>query len=247
MYPNLIGELLGTMVLIILGDGVVACLLLKDSKGNGAGWVHICLGWGFAVMFGIYMAWSFGATEADLNPAVTLFKGLRGVYPGGMPQVLATIIAEMIGGVIGGVFVYLLYSNHWAETENPGDKLAVFCTGPARRNFFANFITEIISTVLLILGIQSIFQGTTTSGGEVPVFMIPFFVGCLIFVLGAACGGPTGYSLNPARDMGPRIAHAILPIPGKGTNDWSYGLCIATGGPLTAAIVSYLLWGGAGF
>jgi glycerol uptake facilitator protein len=230
------------MVLVTLGDGVVANLLLKDSKGNGAGWIHICWGWTFSVMFGIYAAWAFGAGEADLNPAVTLFKGLSGVYEGGIPQVAATIIAEVIGGILGGVVVYVMYSNHWAATDDPGLKLAVFSTTPARRNLSANFITEVIATTLFIVGVQTIFKGTTTSGGEVPVFMIPFFVGCLIFVMGAACGGPTGYSLNPARDMGPRIAHAILPIPGKGGNDWQFGLVSGTAGPLGGAVVAYILW-----
>ena len=242
MYPNLLGEFLGTMVLLTFGDGVVANLVLKDSKGNGAGWIHICWGWAFAVMFGIFTAWSFGASEADLNPAVTLFKGMSGVYPGGVPQVVATIIAEVAGGILGGCVVYLMYSNHWAATEDPGSKLGVFATTPARRNLPANFITEVIATALLVLGIQAIFKGTAANGGEVPVFIIPFFVGCLIFVLGAACGGPTGYALNPARDMGPRIAHAILPIPGKGGNDWQFGLISATAGPFGGAIVAYVLW-----
>ncbi|MDR1649234.1 MAG: aquaporin family protein [Synergistaceae bacterium] len=242
MYPNLLGELIGTMVLIIFGDGVVANLLLKDSKGNGAGWVHICLGWAFAVTFGIFAAWSFGAGEADLNPAVTLFKGLSGVYPGGVPQIVATMIAELIGGILGGVIVYLMYSNHWAATEDPGLKLAVFSTGPARRNLPANVLTEVIATSVFIISIQAIFKGTTTSGGEVPVFMIPLLVGFLVFVVGAACGGPTGYSLNPARDMGPRIAHAILPIPGKGSNDWEFGIISASGGPFAGALVAFVLW-----
>jgi glycerol uptake facilitator protein len=242
MYPNLLGELIGTMVLIVFGDGVVANLVLKDSKGNGAGWIHICWGWTFAVTFGIFAAWSFGAGEADLNPAVTLFKGLSGVYAGGVPQVVATMIAELIGGILGGVLVYAMYSNHWAATEDPGSKLAVFSTTPARRNLPANFLSEAIATTIFIVGIQMIFKGTATSGGTVPVFMIPLLVGFLIFVMGAACGGPTGYALNPARDMGPRIAHAILPIPGKGGNDWQFGLMSATAGPFVGGIVAYILW-----
>jgi glycerol uptake facilitator protein len=242
MYPNLLGEVIGTMVLIIFGDGVVANLLLKDSKGNGAGWIHICWGWTFSVTFGIFAAWAFGAGEADLNPAVTLFKGLSGVYPGGVPQVVATIIAELVGGILGGVIVYFMYSNHWAATEDPGLKLAVFATGPGRRNLGANFLTEFLATAVFIISIQTIFKGTVTSGGEVPVVMIPLLVGFLVFVIGAACGGPTGYAINPARDMGPRIAHAILPIPGKGTNDWQYGLVVATAGPFAGGLLAYVLW-----
>jgi glycerol uptake facilitator protein len=246
MYPNLLGELIGTMVLITFGDGVVANLVLKDSKGNGAGWIHVCWGWAFSVTFGIFAAWSFGAGEADLNPAVTLFKGLSGVYPGGVPQVVATMIAELIGGILGGVIVYAMYSNHWAATDDPGSKLGVFSTTPARRNLPANFLTEVIATTVFIVGIQTIFKGTATTGGEVgggvPTFMTPLFVGFLIFAMGASCGGPTGYSLNPARDMGPRIAHAILPIPGKGSNDWQFGIISGAAGPFVGGIVAFILW-----
>jgi glycerol uptake facilitator protein len=234
------------MALVIFGDGVVANLVLKDSKGNGAGWIHVCWGWAFAVTFGIYTAWAFGAPQGDLNPAVTLFKGIRGVYPGGIAQVIATMAAELVGGILGGIVVFFLYSNHWAATEDPGLKLAVFSTGPARRNIGANFLTEVIATAVFIVSIQTIFKGTELTGGDVPVYMIPVLVGFLIFVMGAACGGPTGYSLNPARDIGPRIAHAILPIPGKGSNDWQYGLICAAAGPFVGGLVAVALWGLAG-
>jgi glycerol uptake facilitator protein len=152
------------------------------------------------------------------------------------------MIAELIGGILGGVIVYAMYSNHWAATEDPGSKLGVFATTPARRNLSANFLTEAIATAVFIIGIQTIFKGTTTSGGQVPTFMVPLLVGFLIFAMGASCGGPTGYALNPARDMGPRIAHAILPIPGKGSNDWQFGLISATAGPFVGGIVAFVLW-----
>lgn len=237
MYPNLLGEFLGTMTLIAFGDAVVANLVLKDTKGNGAGWVHVNLGWTFALMMGIYTAWAFNAPEADLNPVVTLFK----LFIGGhytTAQAIATMVAEMAGGVVGGVIVYLLYLNHWAVTQDPGLKLAVFSTGPARRDFKANFITEVIGTFFLVMGIQAIAKNLGSS--ETNVFLLPFMVGGLLYVLGAGMGGPTGYALNPARDMGPRIAHAILPIPGKGDNDWSYGLLIATGGPVVGALLAVM-------
>jgi glycerol uptake facilitator protein len=244
MYPNLLGEFLGTMTLVAFGDSVVANLLLKDTKGNGAGWVHVNMGWTFALVMGIYVSWAFGAPEADLNPVVTIFKLLvGGHYTTG--QAIMTIVVEMAGGVAGGVIVYLLYLNHWAVTADPGFKLAVFSTGPARRDFKANFITEVIATFFLIMGIQAIAKNMGSN--ETNVFLLPLMVGGLLYVLGAGMGGTTGYALNPARDMGPRIAHAILPIPGKGSNDWQYGIVIATGGPLVGALLSVLAFKASGF
>ena len=245
MYPNLLGEFLGTMTLVAFGDGVVANLVLKDTKGNSAGWVHVCWGWAFSVMLGIFVAVAYGAPQADINPAVTIFKLLAiGVYS--FPQAILTIIAQMAGGVVGGVLVYLLYLNHWAVTEDPGLILAVFSTGPARRDFRANFITEVIATIFLIMGIMCIFHANSNIGGFNPN-MGPFMVAGLIYVLGSAMGGPTGYSLNPARDLGPRIAHAILPIPNKGGNDWQYGLIVAASGPIVAALICVFLYMLSGF
>ena len=246
MYPNLLGEFLGTMTLVTFGDGVVANLLLKDSKGNGAGWVHICWGWAFAVMMGVFVATAFGAPQADINPAVTIFKLLAATAGYTFAQAICTVIAQMAGGVVGGVLVYLLYSNHWAATEDPGLKLAVFSTGPGRRNLAANFMTEVIATFFLIMGLMCIFHKFSGIGGASPN-LGPLMVAGLIYVLGSAMGGPTGYALNPARDMGPRIAHAFLPIPGKGPNDWQYGLIVATAGPLVAALIAVLAYSLAGF
>jgi glycerol uptake facilitator protein len=248
MYPNLLGEFLGTMTLIAFGDSVVANLVLKDTKGNGAGWVHVNWGWSFALMMGIYVAWAFGAGEADLNPVVTLFKLLVGGHYD-LPQAIATMIAEMAGGVVGGVIVYLGFLNHWEATEDPGLKLAVFSTGPARRNLGANFITEVIATFLLIMGIQCIVKslGSDQAAVQVNTNLLPFMIGGLLYVLGAGFGGPTGYGMNPARDMGPRIAHAILPIPGKGGNDWQFGLQIATAGPIVGSLIAVLAYKLSGF
>jgi len=231
MYPNLLGEFLGTMTLTAFGCGVVANLLLKDSKGNGAGWVHVNWGWAFSVMMGVYVAGAFGAPQGDINPVVTLFKFLVGSAGYTFIQAILTIVAQFAGGIAGGAIVYLLYSNHWEATEDPGLKLAVFGTGPARRNIGANCLTEVIATFFLIMGIMCIVKGNAGA-------LTPFLVGGLIYVLGSSMGGPTGYSLNPARDMGPRIAHAILPIPGKGDNDWSYGIMVASLGPVIGALIA---------
>ena len=233
MYSNLLGEFLGTMTLVTFGDTVVANLVLKDTKGNGAGWVHVNWGWSFALMMGIYAAWAFGAPEGDLNPVVTIFKYLRGVYP--LSQAIATIIAEMAGGIVGGVIVYCAFLNHWSITDDPGLKLAVFSTGPARRDMGANFTSEVIATFFLIMGIQCIVKNMS---GDTSAFLLPFMIGGLLYTIGAGFGGTTGYSMNPARDMGPRIAHAFLPIPGKGGNDWGYGLIVASGGPLVGALIA---------
>lgn len=235
MYSNLLGEFVGTMVLCAFGNTVVANLVLKDTKGNGAGWVHVNWGWSFGLMMAIFAAWAFGSGQADLNPAVTLFKTFRGVYS--PSQAIATMAVEFAGGIAGGAVAYFTYLNHWAATEDPCLKLAVFATGPARRDIFANFITEVLCTIFLICGIVVI----TNPAGEVPKYLVPFMIGGLLYCLGAGFGGPTGYGANPARDMGPRMAHAILPIPGKGTNDWYYGLVVATAGPFVGGIVSFII------
>ncbi len=235
MYSNLLGEFVGTMVLCAFGNTVVANLVLKDTKGNGAGWVHVNWGWSFGLMMGIFAAWAFGAPQADLNPAVTLFKALGGVYT--IPQTIATCIAEVAGGTAGGIVAYFTYLNHWEATEDPGLKLAVFSTMPARRNLGANFLTEVLATFFLIGGIMVIVNKAC----EVPKHLIPFLIGGLLYALGAGFGGPTGYGMNPARDMGPRIAHAILPIPGKGSNDWEFGFVVATAGPLVGGVVAFFV------
>jgi len=233
MNGQVFGEFFGTMVLIAFGDGVVACALLEKSKGQNAGWVHINWGWAFAVMLGVFAAIATGAPQADINPAVTLAKALNGVYTGS--QALITMVAQLVGGIVGGVLVYLLYLPHWGETKDPGLKLAVFSTGPAIRNPMANLLTEVIATTFLIVGIFCIFSKQV--GGIAPG-VGPFMVAGLIYVLGSAMGGPTGYALNPARDLGPRIAHAILPIPGKGDSDWGYSW-VPVVGPFLGGLVAY--------
>jgi len=234
---NLLGEFLGVMMLIILGDGVVANVVLAKTKGNSSGWIVITTGWAMAVVVGVFTAISAGAPQADINPAVTLGKVFMGTYT--IPQMLATWIAQVLGGVVGGVIVYLVYINHWAPTDNPALKLAVFSTGPAIRNLGTNLLTEIIGTFVLMFGVGAIF--TRATGGNPAPGLGPYLVGALVWGIGLSLGGPTGYAINPARDLGPRIAHAILPIPGKGSSDWGYSW-VPVVGPLIGAALGALLW-----
>jgi glycerol uptake facilitator protein len=238
MYSNLLGEFLGTMFLIILGDGVVANVLLKKSKGENSGWIVITTGWAMAVMVGVFVAISAGAPEADINPAVTIGKWLiLGVYT--PMQGIATILAETVGAFVGGIIVWLAYFKHWGETEDAGLKLAVFSTGPAIRDTVWNSVTEIIGTMVLLIGVGAIFSGAT--GGSPASGLGPYLVGALVWGIGLSLGGPTGYAINPARDLGPRIAHQILPIPGKGGSDWGYGWIPALM-PLVGGVLGALVW-----
>jgi glycerol uptake facilitator protein len=229
MNSPFIGELLGTMVLIILGDGVVANVLLTKSKGNNAGWMVITTGWAFAVMAGVFTAQAFGSSAAHINPAVTIGFAVRD----GDFSNLSWILAQLIGAFIGAVIVWLAYLPHWAETKDQGAKLGIFSTGPAIRNTTANLITEIIGTFVLLFGVHAIFAGTITDG------LGPFLVGALVWGIGLSLGGPTGYAINPARDLGPRIAHQLLPIAGKGDSDWGYSW-IPVVGPIIGGILAGL-------
>ncbi|HBY98093.1 MAG TPA: aquaporin [Chloroflexi bacterium] len=236
---NFLGELLGTMFLIILGDGVVAGVLLARSKAENSGWIVITTGWALAVMVGVFVAISAGSSPAHINPAVTvasLFVPGSGIT---IPIAIAMIIAQFIGAFLGGVIVYLAYLPHWAVTADPGLKLAVFSTGPAIRNTSTNLITEIIGTFVLVAGVGAIFGRGL---GPTPASNLgPFLVGALVWGIGLSLGGPTGYAINPARDLGPRIAHAVLPIAGKGRSDWDYSW-IPVVGPVIGGIIGGLLW-----
>ncbi|HWR29339.1 MAG TPA: MIP/aquaporin family protein, partial [Negativicutes bacterium] len=225
----------GTMVLIIFGCGVVANVLLKKSKAEGAGWLVIATGWGLAVTMGVFSAVAAGAPQADLNPAVTLAKALIGVYS--MPHALATMAAELVGAIVGGVVVWLAFLPHWEITEDQGAKLGIFCTAPAIRNVFANFLCEVIGTIVLVVTIFAIFSKPT---GAIPAGLGPYLVGMLVWAIGLSLGGPTGYAINPARDLGPRIAHAILPIAGKGGSDWEYSW-IPVVAPLVGGVCSFFI------
>ena len=207
-------EVIGTAILILLGDGVVAAVLLAHSKAQNGGWIVITFGWGMAVAMAVFAVGQFSG--AHLNPAVTLGFALEGRTDwGDVPEYLG---GEFVGAFIGATLVYLAYLNHWKPTEDPGLKLAVFCTAPAIRNTVANIITEIIGTFLLVFGVLAIVANESLAAGG----LIPLLVGLLVLAIGLSLGGPTGYAINPARDLGPRIMHAILPIPGKGPSDWGY-------------------------
>ncbi|MCU9612699.1 aquaporin family protein [Caldibacillus lycopersici] len=211
MSPFL-GEVLGTAVLILFGGGVVAGASLDKTKSNGAGWVVISLAWGLAVTMGVYASGQFSG--AHLNPAVTIGLALAGEFA--WADVPSYILAQMIGAFIGAALVFFHYYKHFQATSDQATKLGVFSTGPAIRHTFSNLTSEIIGTFILVLGILFIGANNFTEG------LNPLAVGSLIVVIGMALGGTTGYAINPARDLGPRLAHALLPIPNKGSSDWSY-------------------------
>ena len=242
-FPNiLLGETIGTMLLILLGDGVVANVLLGKTKGNNSGWIVITTAWAMAVYVGAFV--SAPVSGAHLNPAVTLGLAVAGKTPWG--DVPIYFAGEFLGAFIGAFLVWLHYYPHWKETADPGLKLAVFATGPAIRNTAMNLISEIIGTFVLIFGILGIKGVTMSQGGSaVPLSMgamgiIP--VAFLVWAIGMSLGGTTGYAINPARDLGPRIMHAILPIPGKGSSDWGYSW-IPVLGPLVGAAIAAILFG----
>ncbi|WP_221389837.1 MIP/aquaporin family protein [Dyadobacter sp. NIV53] len=234
-----LGELVGTMVLILLGNGVVANVVLKKTKGENAGWIVITAGWGFAVMIGIFTANAFGSAAAHLNPAVTVaFAVLRNDYGSVVPY----ISAQLIGAFLGAMLVWLQYFPHWKATEDPGSKLACFATGPAIRSYGSNFLSEFIATLLLIVGVVAIgYAGTSDPDkGGIPSGVTPYLVGMLVWSIGLSLGGTTGYAINPVRDLGPRLAYTILPIPNKGSSDWAYGW-IPVIAPILGAIVGGLI------
>ena len=221
-------EMLGTMMLLLLGCGVVANVVLKGTKGNGGGWLLINFGWGLGVFVGVYVAFKSGA---HLNPAVTLALTLNGTID--FSTSLIYYAAELVGAFLGAILCWLAYKEHFDAEEDPALKLAVFSTGPAMRNYAWNLVTEIIGTFVLIFWIL-------VSGGS-PSGLGPLAVALVVVGIGASLGGPTGYAINPARDLAPRIAHAILPIKGKGDSDWGYAW-VPVIGPLVGAVLAYLLF-----
>lgn len=248
LFTQCIFEFIGTFVLILLGCGVVACVNLTKSKGNGGGWITITFAWGLAVMCGVLIAGPYSG--AHLNPAVSIGLAAAGKFP--WASVTPYIIAQMLGAILGGIATYVFYKDHFDVTEDKDTKLAVFCTSPAIRNFRRNLVCEILGTFVLVLvilwigdeGNASKVIGTAHPNGlDTPIGLgsigaIP--VAFLIVVIGMSLGGTTGYAINPARDMGPRIAHAICPIKDKGSNDWNYSWVPIVGpviGAITAAIV----------
>ncbi|MCH8859425.1 MAG: aquaporin family protein [Proteobacteria bacterium] len=221
-----VAEFVGTLILIVLGDGVVANVVLAKTKGNDSGWLVIATAWGLAVAIAVYCVGRISG--AHINPAVTF--GLASIGQFDWAMVPGFVAAQMAGAFTGAVIVYLAYFSHWSVTEDPAAKLAVFSTSPEIRSTPANFICEFIGTAMLLFGVLSIGAnaGAITEAGDIDLSAVyatgiaPLLVGLLVFAIGLSLGGPTGYAINPARDLGPRIAHAILPIPGKGGSDWGY-------------------------
>lgn len=206
------GEVVGTMLLIIFGGGVCAAVSLKKSFAYQSGWIVIAFGWGFAVAIAAYA--TGGISGAHLNPALTIGLALQGSFP--WADVPMYIVGQILGALLGAIIVFLHYLPHWKVTDDPGTKLGVFSTGPAIPHTFANVLSEVIGTFILVLGILAIGANKFADGVN------PLIVGFLIVAIGLSLGGTTGYAINPARDLGPRIAHAILPIPGKGPSNWKY-------------------------
>lgn len=226
---NFLAEMIGTMILIYLGDGVVANVVLKKTKGNGGGWMVITTGWAFAVAIPAFI---FGATSgAHFNPALTLSLAAIGDFP--WSQVPMYITAQMLGAFLGAVLVFIQYYDHFKATDDKDSKLGVFCTGPAIRNNKFSFISEFFGTFLLVFGILGINAVPMANG------LNTLAVGLLIWVIGLSLGGTTGYAINPARDLAPRIAHAILPVPGKRDSDWKYAW-IPVIAPICGALVGGL-------
>src|SRR5258705_2603580 len=236
MTSPFLGEFLGTMMLILLGDGVVAGVLLKRTKSEGAGWMVITAGWAFAVMAGVFTAVACGSSDAHLNPAVTLGFAVRA---GSFGKCVPYIAAQVLGGIAGAALVWLHYIPHWKETPDQGLKLACFCTAPAIRNGLANLVSEIIGTFALVLVVGAIFSKAIATSG--PGALGPYLVGSLVWGIGLSLGGTTGYAINPARDLGPRVAHALLPIAGKGNSDWGYAPIPVIGPLLGGALAGWLL------
>jgi glycerol uptake facilitator protein len=235
MSPFL-AELIGTMLLTMFGGGVVANVVLHKSKGQSGGWIVITTGWALGVTVAVYAVNSFSG--AHLNPAVTI--GLAAIGKFAWAQVPVYIAAQMLGAFIGGTIVWLAYLPHWAETADQGGKLAVFCTAPAIRRPIANLLTEIIGTAVLVAGVLAILrpENLVPNSGFDKGFA-PCLVGVLVWAIGLSLGGPTGYAINPARDLGPRLAHAFLPIAGKGDSDWRYAW-VPVVGPVIGGVIGAL-------
>lgn len=235
MSQAFVSEIVGTAILVLLGTGVVANVILPRNKGFSSGWVVITFGWGFAVMAGVYASFKSGA---HINPAVTLGllvdrKSFADGVPGTFTNMLLYWLAQLIGGIIGAILTWLAYKKHFDDPEaDPGSKLGVFSTGPAIRSYGWNFITELIGTFVLVFIILAFAKNPAALG--------PLPVSFLVVGIGMSLGGPTGYAINPARDLGPRIAHAFLPIPGKGTSDWAYSW-VPVLGPLAGGAIAGLV------
>jgi glycerol uptake facilitator protein len=229
-----LGELIGTMTLILLGNGVVACVALKGSYGEKGGWIVITTAWGLAVICAVIVALAVGS-NAHLNPAVTIGVGIA---TGDWSNAGLYVAGQFLGALLGAVLVWLHYLPHWGQTDDTAGKRACFCTSPAVRHLPANLVAEIIGTFVLVFVAAAISSDNLSPNGLAPGFG-PFLVGLLVWGIGLSLGGPTGYAINPARDLGPRVAHALLPIAGKGSSGWDYA-AIPIVGPVIGAVLAGL-------
>ena len=237
MLSPLLGEFLGTVILILLGNGVVANVLLNRSKAAGGGWIVITAGWAFAVMSGIFTAVACGSSAAHLNPAVTFGFAMAS---GDWSNAVGFSAAQILGAFVGAVLVWVHFYPHWAETTDKEAKLACFCTSPAIRSLIPNLLSEIIGTFVLVFVVGAIFSKRSFAPNSLALGLGPYLVASLVWGIGLSLGGTTGYAINPARDFGPRLAHAILPISGKGNSDWGYAL-VPIFGPAIGGILAGLL------
>lgn len=232
MFREVLGEFLGTAILLLLGNGVVAGVVLSKTKNNNAGWIVITSGWGIAVAIAAFISGKLG--PAHLNPAVTIAMAIKGDL--GFASVIPYIVAQFAGAMLGTYLVYLMYKPHYEATENPSDILGTFATGPALRDTTSNFISEMLGTFVLVLAIISFGLY------DMPTGLGTLCVGTLVVGIGLSLGGTTGYAINPARDLGPRLVHHFLPLKNKGDSDWSYAW-IPVLGPIVGAILAVIVAG----
>jgi len=239
---RVLAELFGTAILIVLGDGVVANVVLQRTKGHNSGWIVITSGWALAVTIAVYCVNAISG--AHLNPAVTIALATTGAFD--WAKVPMYIAAQIAGGFLGGAVVWISYLPHWKATPDPVSKLAVFSTVPAIRQPFANLLSEIIGGFALVLALLAVLSpGNFVPGSDLAKGFGPLLVGAIVMAIGLSLGGPTGYAINPARDLGPRIAHAVLPIDGKGSSDWAYAWIPIVGptiGGVLGALVYNMVW-----
>jgi glycerol uptake facilitator protein len=226
MHTPFFGEFMGTLVLVMLGNGVVANVVLKKTLGENSGWLVICTGYGLGVMAGVLTAIACGSSDAHINPAVTLGMAIA---QGDFSKIATYIPAQLLGAMVGALMVWLHYMPHFAVTADKGSKLACFSTGPAIPSTGSNLLSEALGTFMLVLLIGAIFSKSVSLAGPAPA-LGPFLVGLAVWLIGLCLGGTTGFAINPARDLGPRIMHAILPIPDKGGSNWGYAMVPVIGG-----------------
>lgn len=233
MTAAVAGEFVGTMILILLGNGVVGGTLLKGTKAENSGWLAITVGWALAVFAGVAVSISMGDSDAHLNPAFTIASV---IMTGHSERLWTYIPAQIAGAIVGAILVWILYLPHWKITDDPEKKLACFSTIPAIRSWGANFASELIGTFVLVLVASALVSKRLAPGGVAPG-LGPLLVGGVVWSVGISLGATTGYAINPARDLGPRLAHSFLPIPGKGSSDWSYA-SIPILGPICGAALA---------